>query len=336
MSPISKWSAVTGLAAALVLTSATAALADQPTTVADRNGNITAVNRTIDGRPVTNEAAAKEVVAYWTPERMAAAVDLDFARPKATGKETNTTSKPNGKAGTIAPVAPRMSVDRGANLLNESLAIGKLYFNTPWGGSSCSASTVSSGKRRLVMTAGHCVHSGGAGGSWYGNWVFVPQYRSGSQPYGSFAAYTVATRSAWVNSGSYPEDMAIVIMNNGGYWGLKVVDTVGGHGLRWNWGYGPYMTAIGYPSNLGGGEIQWFCQSGTWQGHDQVIRMYCPMTYGSSGGPWLQEYNDATGYGYINSVVSHGDNPGNGEFDGPYFDNDIKSLYDYAEALSPA
>ncbi|GHJ48982.1 peptidase [Catellatospora sp. TT07R-123] len=335
MSITSKWSVATGLAAVLVLAGGTTASAAQSTT-ADRSGNTTAVNRTLDGRPVTDEATAKEVVAYWTPERMAAAVDLDFVRPKASGEASTTVPRPTGPAGTIAPAAPSSTIDRAGLMLNESLAIGKLYFNTPWGGSSCSASTVSSGKRRLVMTAGHCVHSGGAGGSWYGNWVFVPQYRSGSQPWGSFAAYTVATRTAWVNSASYNEDMAVVIMNNGGYWGLKVVDTVGGHGLRWNWGYGPYMTAIGYPSNLGGGEIQWFCQSGTWHGHDEVIRMTCPMTYGSSGGPWLQEYNDATGYGYINSVVSHGDNPGNGEFDGPYFDNDIKSLYDYAEALSPA
>ncbi|MEU4643322.1 hypothetical protein AB0G14_22475, partial [Micromonospora sp. NPDC023814] len=77
-------------------------------------------------------------------------------------------------------------------------------------------------------------------------------------------------------------------------------------------------------------------QSGTWYAGGQQIRMWCNMTYGSSGGPWLQEYNDQNGLGYVNSVVSHGDNPGNGQFDGPYFDNDIKSLYDFAEGLSPA
>jgi V8-like Glu-specific endopeptidase len=328
-----RWPAVAGLAFTLVLTSATAATAD-PAVIGDREGNTTSVARTIDGRAVTNEATAKEVAAYWTPERMAAAIDLDFVKPEAIKKAVHTPPKTDGPSGTVAPAAPSIAIDRSGIQLNESLAVGKVYFSTPWGDSGCSASTVASGKRRLVMTAGHCVNSGS--GIWYSNWVFVPQYRSGAQPWGSFVAYSLTSRTAWINGGSYSEDMGIAIMHNGGWWGLKVVDTVGGHGLRWNWGYGPFMTALGYPSNLGGGEIQWFCQSSTWHAHDQVIRMSCPMTYGSSGGPWLQEYNDQSGYGYINSVVSHGDNPGDGQFDGPYFDNDIKSLYDFAESLSPA
>jgi len=46
----------------------------------------------------------------------------------------------------------------------------------------------------------------------------------------------------------------------------------------------------------------------------------------------LQEYNSANGLGYINSVVSHRHgNPD--QMDGPYFTDNIKSLYDYAEAL---
>jgi V8-like Glu-specific endopeptidase len=328
-----KWPATAGIAFALVLTSTTGAVA-APSTYSDGYGNTTTVARTIDGRPI-NSQTAKEVIAYWTPERMAAAKDLDFARPEGAGKAETSVIKPDGPSGSVAPAAPSIAVDRAGIQLNESLAVGKVYFSTPWGGSSCSASTVASGKRRLVVSAGHCVHSG-AGGVWYSNWMFVPQYRSGNRPWGSFVAQNLTTRTAWITSSSYSEDMSIAIMNNGGNWGLKVVDTVGGHGLRWNWGYGPFMTALGYPQNLGGGEIQWYCQSGTWHAHDEVIRMTCPMTYGSSGGPWLQEYNDANGYGYINSVVSHGDNPGNGEFDGPYFDNDIKSLYDFAESLSPA
>jgi hypothetical protein len=58
------------------------------------------------------------------------------------------------------------------------------------------------------------------------------------------------------------------------------------------------------------------------------------MTGGSSGGPWLQEYNDQNGLGYINSVVSHRHADAS-QMDGPYFDNDVKSLYDFAESLSP-
>ncbi|MFY1635335.1 trypsin-like serine peptidase [Solwaraspora sp. WMMB335] len=324
-----------GLALALVVTGAPAAEA-APSTY-ERNGNTYTVARTSDGRAITSEKIAKEVTEFWTAERMASAVDLTFAGSAQATETPSRAARPDGPAGAVAPVKP--SIDSGDDvgiLLNESLAVGKVYFTTPTGGTaSCSASTVASGKRRLVMTAGHCVHQG-PGGQWYSNWQFVPRYRNGSRPFGTFVASSLNTRTAWINSGSYAEDMGIAIMANGGSYGLKVVDTVGGHGMRWNWGYGVATTALGYPSNLGGGESQYYCQSSTWNPGGQQIRMYCNMTYGSSGGPWLQEYNDQTGYGYINSVVSHGDNPGNGQFDGPYFDNDIKSLYDFAEGLSPA
>ncbi|MFY1700688.1 trypsin-like serine peptidase [Micromonospora sp. WMMA1923] len=330
-----RWAVTAGLSVAMFV-SATPAANANPATAAGK-GNVSSVARTGDGRAITNDRIAKEVADYWTPERMASAVDVTYAKSAAAADAPSRASKPTGPAGAIAPMAPRVAVtDDFRTMLNESLAVGKVFFTTPTGGSaSCSASTVASGKRRLVMTAGHCVHQG-AGGQWYSNWQFVPRYRTGARPFGTFVAQSLNTRTAWINSSSYAEDMGIAIMYNGGSYGLKVGETVGGHGLRWNWGYSVSVTALGYPSNLGGGESQYYCQSTTWNAGGQQIRMYCNMTYGSSGGPWLQEYNDATGYGYINSVVSHGDNPGNGQFDGPYFDNDIKSLYDFAEGLSPA
>ncbi len=329
-----RWTAMVGLSAALVLSGAPAATASPETN--DRNGNTSSVARTSDGRAITNEKIAKEVAEFWTPERMASAVDLTFARSPKAAESASLTPKPTGPAGTVKPMAPSVQGDDVRTMLNESQAVGKVYFTMPNGGTaSCSASTVASGKRRLVMTAGHCVHQG-AGGQWYSNWQFVPRYRNGVRPFGTFVASSLNTRTAWINSSSYAEDMGIAVMYNGGSYGAKVVDTVGGHGLRWNWGYSVSVTALGYPSNLGGGESQYYCQSTTWNAGGQQIRMYCNMTYGSSGGPWLQEYNDQTGFGYINSVVSHGDNPGNGQFDGPYFDDDIKSLYDFAEGISPA
>jgi hypothetical protein len=323
-----------GLALVLVMSGAAAAEA-KPSSEYTKDGNTVTVARTSDGRAVNSKAVADEIAAFWTPERMASAVDITFQR-SAHANESTKAPKANGPKGAVAPAAPSIDTGDVGTMLNESQTVGKVYFTVPGGGTaSCSASTVASGKRRLVMTAGHCVNPC-AGGAWYTNWQFVPRYRDGVRPFGTFVASNLATRTAWLNNCSYNEDMAIAIMANGGSWGLKVVDTVGGNGLRWNYGYSVNVTALGYPSNLGGGESQFYCQSGTWHGHDEVIRMWCNMTYGSSGGPWLQEYNDQNGLGYINSVVSHGDSPGNGQFDGPYFDNDVKSLYDYAEAISPA
>ena len=44
----------------------------------------------------------------------------------------------------------------------------------------CSGSTVNSGGKNVVFTAGHCVHGGGAGRSWFdaSRWVFAPSYNA--------------------------------------------------------------------------------------------------------------------------------------------------------------
>ena len=56
---------------------------------------------------------------------------------------------------------------------------------------------------------------------------------------------------------------------------------------------------------------------------------------GASGGPWLQDYNDRSdgwGVGYANGVTStvNSDNWNRS----PYFDDNFKSLYDFAESHS--
>lgn len=329
MKRIIRWGITTGAAVALVLGSGVLAPA-QAKPAPDTTGNATTVARTSSGKMVTNDAAVAEVERFWTPERMAAAVDLDLKVSRE--QESTGAPAPNGRAGSVAPIAPARP---GFTNLNESAVVGKVYVSVPGGTGQCSASALASGKRRLVITAGHCVHAG-AGGGWYSNFIFVPRFRQGVEPFGRFVAYQLTARTAWINSSSSNEDMAIAIMNNGGIYGAKVVDTVGGNGLRWNWGYSVAVTILGYPA-AGGfpGDLQYYCQGTTWNGHGQQVRAWCNMTQGSSGGPWVMEYNDSNGLGYTNSVVSHRHSDAS-QMDGPYFDNDIKSLYDFAEGLSPA
>jgi hypothetical protein len=85
VTPFQRWSATAGLAFALIVTGATTAEA-KPVPGGSDVGNTTTVARTSDGRPVNSEAVAKEVAAYWTPERMAAAVDITFSRSTDTTK----------------------------------------------------------------------------------------------------------------------------------------------------------------------------------------------------------------------------------------------------------
>jgi V8-like Glu-specific endopeptidase len=328
MRPIKVLSISIGMALASTLFVATAEAAPAPS----GSGNVSSIARTSDGKVLTAAAVSD----YWTPERIASAIPAP--EPAKTGSSTRT---PKGPSGSIDGVAPSVrstpekagTTDVGIQL-NEAQTVGKVYFTDPANGLNyvCSAATVNSGKKRLVTTAGHCVH-GGAGGQWMTNWTFVPRYREGSRPFGTWYAYQLTSRTAWINSSNSDEDMGIVIMNSLN--GQNIVNVVGGNGLRWNWGYSVSVTILGYPAGPPfTGELQYFCQGTTWNGHAQQVRAWCNMTGGSSGGPWLQEYNDSTGLGYTNSVVSHRHSDPS-QMDGPYFDNDIKSLYDFAESLSP-
>jgi hypothetical protein len=57
------------------------------------------------------------------------------------------------------------------------------------------------------------------------------------------------------------------------------------------------------------------------------------MGHGCSGGPWLQNVVDSTGVGYVTSVNSFLINNVPNVINGPYFDSNVKSLYDQATSM---
>ena len=50
-----------------------------------------------------------------------------------------------------------------------------------------------SANRDTVLTAGHCVNDGP--GAFHTNWMFVPGYRDGARPYGTWTARDLLTTS---------------------------------------------------------------------------------------------------------------------------------------------
>jgi len=110
--------------------------------------------------------AATVLTAYWTPARRAAAVprtDVETATA-ASASAPAATAERGTPTRVSAPVAPAAPTLRAASVTFAN-AEGKVYFTDPRDGLNyqCSGGTVNSGKRRLVWTAGHCVH-GGPGG----------------------------------------------------------------------------------------------------------------------------------------------------------------------------
>ncbi|GAA2629223.1 peptidase [Actinomadura fulvescens] len=282
------------------------------------------------------QAAAEKVRKYWTAERMRSA-RLVTPRADRSASVTASSAPRAGKAGSYAPAAGvnKAAIKAGALklaggdkakalMLTETATVGKVFFSKPSGGNwMCSAAALNSASKQLVITAGHCVHEG-AGGGWMQNWTFVPRYRNGARPFGTYAAKQFRTFNAWMNSSDFRRDVGMVTT-----WplnGQKLVNAVGGNGFQWNWPRNVAVTVLGYPSNHNSGEIQMWCQGTTRGIADGRIEINCNFGGGSSGGPWLREFNDATGLGYSNGVQSTITNTGWNR--SPYFDDAVKTMFD--------
>ena len=285
-------------------------------------------------------AAAQAVEDYWTPQRMVAAVPDDTTLPAGAKPDTlNPAERAAAEAIVAAPQAPRRPGGAITQDAAFSYTTGKVFYTLPGGGgASCSGSAIASTRRRLVVTAAHCAWKQGASAPLQ-NWLFVPGYQNGGGrnapgPRGKFTLFNVSVWSQWLNDGQYSYDYAFVVTNNSDL-GQRVVDAVGGHGLAANANY-PYVHAAGYPGNLGGAEIQWYCWGDTSRKSrpNPDAALDCPMRAGSSGGPWLRDYDHSTGRGWAVGVTSY--DLGGDLLYSPYFDNDTTALYNSAEAASPA
>ncbi|MEV4188272.1 hypothetical protein AB0J28_43240, partial [Streptosporangium canum] len=195
----------------------------------------------------------------------------------------------------------------------------------------CSASSVRSTNKDLVVTAGHCVKDGT--GAWADNWTFVPGYDRGRRPYGQFTARRMFVAGPWSRSADDSYDIGMVALNHRG--GRHLGEVVGGQGIAFGTARGRQTHGFGFPAEPPyDGEHLVYCAGPVrddphGQTDDQGMR--CDMTAGSSGGPWLSGFDVATGRGTITSVSSFKYSDDRGTMYGPYFGDVARELYTAAE-----
>jgi V8-like Glu-specific endopeptidase len=215
---------------------------------------------------------------------------------------------------------------------------GKVFFEMNGGIYQCSGSIVNSEGQDTVWTAGHCVNDGA--GTWATNWQFVPAYDddlTNPEPYGRWTAVQLWSRTAWINDANFAEDMGVAIMGPRG--GYHIVGYLGGQGLTTNVGRRVWENAFGYPAEApfdGGNLYQcWGSTSPEWEFlwmWSETLQMPCDMTRGSSGGPWLHNWDG--NWGYLNGVNSRIDRiVGPTIMLSPYFDDTAWSLYEATRHL---
>ncbi|WP_374774763.1 peptidase [Streptomyces sp. NBC_01310] len=273
---------------------------------------------------------------FWTAERMRSATPLDVtAVPGAARTPVATSAAPT----TIAPTpavsamaAPTAFPQAGGAWTGGGAVVktsGRVFFTMGGRTASCSGDSVSSANGSTVMTAGHCVKYQGA---WHTNWVFVPAYNNGSAPYGQWSATKTFATDQWAASEDMNMDvgLAVVAPLNG----QTLSQAVGAQGLLFNGGYNKRMYSFGFPAAAPyDGTKLVYCSGNS--GKDFLLTkdhsLGCNMTGGSSGGPWFQDFNEATGLGTQVSVNSFGYTFLPNRMYGPYFGNEAKAAYDKAQ-----
>lgn len=285
---------------------------------------------------LAEQAQAKQ---YWTAQRMKNAVpgarllkgrnlSKDIA-PVARGTATviEGTQAPQSATGQGVSNAYGGGLYTGSGKVVRTT--GKVFFNLRGADYQCSGSSVIAANESLVQTAGHCLNEGP--GRFASSFIFVPQYRNGSAPYGQFAATRLATTSQWGNGGDINYDVGYATVGTAG--GRTLADTVGTQGVGFSLRRNATMYAFGYPASYpyDGSKLAW-CSGSTFRdsfGGTGSQGMRCNMTGGSSGGPWFIDYNASTGVGTLNSVNSFGYNTSSQRdiMYGPYFGSTVQSLY---------
>jgi V8-like Glu-specific endopeptidase len=308
---------------------------------------------------------------YWTPERMAGAESVDRIVEQAAGAVTDTAAEtapatdaaPSSTARSPlaagdAPVIGRDTrsvsdivtgdaVSQGTTWTGDTVSrVGRLYFKQGNGDYECTASSVDSPAGNVIVTAGHCITESGVTST---DLVFVPGLEGTSQPYGRFPVAVSAmtgkaltwTTNEWATgdqtaASALNFDVGFAKVSDVG--GKSLEQTVGSFGIEFSPDLGR-VTVFGYPgrsTNSDGYTLQ-YCTG--LQFTDVAVgdattdrATLCNMAGGSSGGPWLRDFDRSTGGGTVTSVVSFSYNTAPEVLYGPLFGDVVKAVYDQAVA----
>ncbi|MDO4888357.1 MAG: trypsin-like peptidase domain-containing protein, partial [Actinomycetaceae bacterium] len=225
--------------------------------------------------------------------------------------------------------------------VNNSPVNGKIFFESydHETNNFCSASVINTPSKRVIVTAAHCVYNA-TSKHWQANAVFVPNYNKNAAnpaPLGIWPVRTFRVFDSWILNTSFSNDIAFGTLYNGGNSDLPIATVTGGHGITWGGSFNVDVTIFGYPINrtspANGRYTMLSCATRATRAPNlnEYVSQDCWFLGGASGGPWLQNYNPATGTGQLRSITTSGTR-GTGNNWGPYFDSSVKTLMDKADS----
>ncbi|TDE30862.1 trypsin-like serine protease [Nonomuraea mesophila] len=303
-------------------------------------------------------ADQQRVLDYWTPQRMAKALPIGLLGLATSDKGLlgdltggrALPSLPGGRGPAAGQALPGRTAQPAEPRHHAAAAPSTGTVGSRWGSGGlvarttgrvfltvagadfvCSASTVRSANKDLVVTAGHCVKDGA--GEWAANWTFVPGYGSGGKaPFGQYTARRMFVAGPWSRSGDDNYDIGMVALATSR--GRHVADVVGTQEIAFNTPRGGQAFGFGYPADppYNGSHLVYCAGRLRDDPHKQTRDqgLGCAMTAGSSGGPWMTRFDPRTGKGTITSLSSFKYSDDQRTMYGPYLGDAAKALYTMA------
>ncbi|MCK2241172.1 MULTISPECIES: serine protease [unclassified Crossiella] len=201
-------------------------------------------------------------------------------------------------------------------------AVGALFAHGGAGPHFCTATVITSPGRNLLITAAHCMFENETGPP-RRDTAFVPGYRDGRRPHGTWPVREVVVSPEWRERADPDHDVAILVLDPG------IEDRTGAHRPLLDTRRDQVVEVPGYPVR---DERPVTCRNWTTE-FSRTQRGFDCRGYltGTSGGPWL------TARGELLGVV------GGHQFGGdeilhnhsPYFGAQVRTLYERAQQVRP-
>ncbi|MBX7553968.1 trypsin-like serine protease [Streptomyces sp. NPDC004232] len=210
----------------------------------------------------------------------------------------------------------------------ENARIGAVFEKDDQGTHFCTASVVQSPGRNMLITAAHCAFDADSGQP-LNDLVFAPGYRKGDEPTGLWKVSKVVVDDRWAKSQDEDLDVAFLTVDPKG--GKNIQDVLGGNSLGTDRGFTNEVEITGYPTSR---DTPISCRNRTMKFNDTQLRIQCTdFEGGTSGSPWLADYDPKSHTGTVIGVL--GGHEGGGDEDdvsyAAYFDDGIAKLYQRAQ-----
>jgi V8-like Glu-specific endopeptidase len=228
-------------------------------------------------------AAQQAARAFWTPARMAAATPV-----------ANLSGVIAGPAVSPPPGTPT------ARPFNGVPTVGALFFTNQGLAHYCTASVIISTPQDMVLTAAHCVYSGG----YFKNIEFIPGYHSGRMPHGAWAVKAISVAAGWVrgsNASKQNFDFAFLAVTPPPGTSKPIQQVTGALRLGINRPFMRPIEVIGYNSS-DSRPVE--CATHSLEFEPTQIKFYChDYRDGTSGSPWIVRYNSSNGTGVVIGTI---------------------------------